>query len=241
VIRAGDWHLVPATLERHQVDVVLIDAGLHEPLPFTRLAWLRRQHARVATLVLLDPRGRELELFRLGRLGVDDVLLDEGEANLSELPSSVDRALIRALARRAGARLRGRVPHLFVEGLVWAVEQADTRPGPDELARALTRPLDSYRRALRRARLPPPSRVLLWGRLIRAAHMLHREDLSVEVVAHRLGYASASSLARAFRRETGHPPSEIRARGGPVVVLEALLGHGGSGQRPFTSAARAAR
>jgi AraC-like DNA-binding protein len=78
-------------------------------------------------------------------------------------------------------------------------------------------------RTLRRADLPTPSRILLWGRLLSAAHLLDRDEVSVDRVAHHLGYAAGSSLARALRRETGLPPSEIRSRGGIQCVLDALL------------------
>lgn len=217
------WQQLPQALERRPIDLVLIDAQVRDPLPFPRLSWLRRQHPHVASLIVLDARGRELDLFRLGRLGVDEVLLDGPDAGLAGLPGALDRALVRAAARRVGARVGGRAPTLFLDGLVWAVEHADESPTPEALAHAVARSVDSYRRALRAADLPPPTRILLWGRLIRAAHLLENEQLTVERIAHGLGYAAATSLARALRRETGASPSELRAHGGLSTVLDALL------------------
>jgi AraC-like DNA-binding protein len=220
------WAGVPALLERRPVDVVLLDAGSRDRLPYQQLAWLRRQHPQVARLVLLAADGREMDLFRLGRQGVDEMVLLGHEPLADTLPAALDRAVVRGVARRAAARLEGRVPELFTDALTWAVEQADAfpPPGPADLARAAARSPGAYRRELRRAGLPAPRRILLWGRLVRAAHLLHApEPPPVEAVAHRLGYAAASSLARAFRRETGLPPSAVRERGGVAVVLDAMM------------------
>lgn len=217
------WHQVPPALERDSYDVVVVEAGRRETLPSPRFAWLRRQHPGTATLIVIDARGRELDLFRLGRLGVDEVLLDEGGSALADLPNALDRTLARGLARRVASRLDGRLPGAVVDGLSWGVEHAERGPSPAALAAGLGHPIGRYRRELRRAAAPPPQRILMWARLIRAAHLLHAEPGPVERVAHRLGYQAPTSLARALRRETGLSPTEVRARGGVGAVLEALL------------------
>lgn len=226
LLTAPGWKAVPPLLERNAVDALLLDVPPRSPLPHAQLTWLHRQHPHLATVLLLDPTGREADLFRLGAEGVDEVvLLDDGLAR-GELVGALQRALVRSLAQRATADLRNRVPSLFVEGLTWAIEHADEKPDPEALARGLARPLGSYRRALRQAGLPTPTRILLWGRLVRAGRLLGEGHLSVEAIAHRMGYAGGSSLARALRRETGVPPSVVRDRGGTIVVLDALLASG---------------
>jgi AraC-like DNA-binding protein len=224
LIPTGSWSAVPGLMEREAVHGVVVDASTAPRLPFGELGWLRRQHPGVATVVVLDPRGHELELFRLGRQGVDGVVLLGLGALEGTLVETVERGLARSTARRVTSRLEGRAPPLLIEALAYAVEHAHRDPGPADLARATAaRNVTAYRRELRRAGLPSPSRILLWGRLFRAAHLLDRSDQAVDAVAHGLGYAAASSLARALRRETGFPPSQIRIRGGIACVLEALL------------------
>lgn len=224
LVDAVSWAGVPTLMERDDIHGVLVDASMARRLPFGELAWLRRQHVGVATVVLVDPRGRELELFRLGRLGVDGIVLDTPTNGTPQhLREALERALARAAGRRVAARLAGHAPSLLVEGVAWAVAHAHSDPGPADLARSTARSLRAFRRELRRAQLPSPSRILLWGRLLRAAHLLDRDDRAVEPVAHKLGYSTASSLSRALRRETGLPPSEIRNRGGVTCVLDALL------------------
>lgn len=243
LVDALSWGAVPTLMEREDVHGVLVDASVATRIPFGELAWLRRQHDGVATVVLVDPRGRELELFRLGRLGVDGIVLDTpANGTPRHLRDALERALARAVGRRVAARLSGHAPELLVESLAWAVAHAHSDPGPADLARSAARSLRDFRSELRRAQLPPPSRILLWGRLLRAAHLLDRDDRAVEPVAHKLGYSTASSLARALRRETGLPPSEIRNRGGVTCVLDALLqGPDLPPRWPRATAARGAR
>ena len=228
------WAGVPALLERRPFGLICLDVRRGEQLPFPQLTWLRRQHPHLARLVLLDGQGREMELFRLGRQGVDEVLLPPGQELSGSLPHALDRALMRALARRTATRLQGRVPEFFVLALEWAVEHADAdpTPGPADLARAVGLTPDGCRRALRQAALPAPGRILVWGRLLHAAHALAGPTPPpVEVLAHRLGYAAGPSLARAFRRETGMPPSQVQVRGGVMAVLDALVAAALAGRR----------
>lgn len=46
-------------------------------------------------------------------------------------------------------------------------------------------------------------------RLHRAKALLHQSDLTVEQIAHRLGYSEPASFRRAFVRWTGHPPRAL--------------------------------
>ncbi len=214
---------MPPALEREAYDLVVVEARRRDALPSPRFAWLRRQHPGLATLIVIDARGREVDLFRLGRLGVDDVLLDDGGSAFGELQGAIERTLTRALARRVASRLHDRVPAPFADGLGWAVEHAEAGLTPQALARGLGHRLGRYRRELRRLGAPAPRRVVMWARLIRAAHLLQAESTPVEEIAHRLGYRAGPSLARALRRETDLTPTEIRSRGGVGAVLDALL------------------
>jgi D-alanyl-D-alanine carboxypeptidase/D-alanyl-D-alanine-endopeptidase (penicillin-binding protein 4) len=64
---------------------------------------------------------------------------------------------------------------------------------------------------------------LLWGRLLRAGTYLGRDDRTVEETAFLLGYATASSLARAMKKNTGLTASEVAEQGGLACVQAALF------------------
>jgi AraC family transcriptional activator of mtrCDE len=57
-----------------------------------------------------------------------------------------------------------------------------------------------------------PMIVLRELRMRRAAEMLERSAMSVGEIAHKVGYASPSSFARAFRQAYGNDPTDYRAR-----------------------------
>ncbi|GAB2664792.1 AraC family transcriptional regulator [Nocardia goodfellowii] len=60
-----------------------------------------------------------------------------------------------------------------------------------------------------------PGRYLTKLRVERAQRLLSESDMSIATVARRLGYRSETAFGRAFRRQTGHTPSQWRrvARG----------------------------
>jgi AraC-like DNA-binding protein len=104
--------------------------------------------------------------------------------------------------------------------LKWAIENSHHGPSVDELAEFFTRSPRTLARVLRKDGAPSPGRLLLWGRLLRAAHLLADRRSTVEQVAYLLGYSSGAALARALRRETGYPPGEVMRRGGIGCVLD---------------------
>ena len=58
----------------------------------------------------------------------------------------------------------------------------------------------------------PPMEVLRELRMKQAADYVQNQELSVEEVASRVGYASRSSFIRAFRRVHGVDPSKFRTQ-----------------------------
>ena len=67
-----------------------------------------------------------------------------------------------------------------------------------------------------------PRALLVWGRLLHAAHLLDG-GRTVESTSYALGYASGSGLHRAFHRRVGFPPGDVSLRGGLTPVVNALL------------------
>jgi AraC-like DNA-binding protein len=41
--------------------------------------------------------------------------------------------------------------------------------------------------------------------------MLNRTDFSITYVAHELGFSDSSAFSRAFKKWTGHPPTQLKA------------------------------
>lgn len=64
----------------------------------------------------------------------------------------------------------------------------------------------------------PPLRYAMELRMLLASQLLVQGTVSVESVARRLGYTSAASFSRAFKRVVGHSPTASREVGHPQVV-----------------------
>ena len=64
----------------------------------------------------------------------------------------------------------------------------------------------------------PPMRYLSGWRIALAADLLRTSDLTIEAIAHRVGYANAFALSVAFKRTRGVSPKHYRAGGRPAAV-----------------------
>jgi AraC-like DNA-binding protein len=76
---------------------------------------------------------------------------------------------------------------------------------------------------LAKSGFPAPRRLLTWGRLIFAAHLLEDRHRSADRIAAALEFPSGSAFRNACQRYLGLTPLEIRDRGGASHALAALL------------------
>jgi AraC-like DNA-binding protein len=83
-------------------------------------------------------------------------------------------------------------------------------------------------RRLAEAGFPPPHRLLTWGRLILAAHMLEDEERSADGVALVLDFPSGSAFRNTCQRYLRATPQQIRQKGGAAHVIAAFMAHVGA-------------
>jgi AraC-like DNA-binding protein len=137
-----------------------------------------------------------------------------------EIRAVVEEATAVALAAVVvGGPGRG-LPPLAREALRWAIEHAEASPQVSHLAAALGLTPRALLRELKAANGVTPRTLLLWGRLMRASHLLARSQETVESTAFRLGYATGATLRRAFKRHVGCGPTTLLRRGGLWWTLE---------------------
>jgi AraC-like DNA-binding protein len=72
------------------------------------------------------------------------------------------------------------------------------------------------------ASLPPPGAVIAWCRLLLVGHFLETPGRTVEGIALRVEFASATALRNMLRRYTGLRPQQVRERGGLRCVVDAF-------------------
>lgn len=233
VAALGDEHLLLAcpgwerlweVLATHRVDGCILD--LQDPDPeaaLLRLQRLRLSHHALAIVVHSDFAGRELDLFHLGRLGIDGVLLAGADDDAGTIRRVTEQALAGALAGWAATRLEGRIDPVGITALRWAVEHAREVPAVRDLAAGLGLSVELLNVRLRSGNLPSASRILIWGRLLRAAGLMSGSGTTLESVAWKLGYANAAALRRTLRRHAELRPSDLTLSNAVESVLAAFL------------------
>jgi AraC-like DNA-binding protein len=164
------------------------------------------------------------EILALATAGVHELLFeragDSGVALRAVLASAARtcaaEAVLAALAPCLPSRLQP-----FLESALGYPEKACT-------VSAIARMLGVHRKTLFNqcieSQLPPPSELLIWCRLLLAAHLLAVTLRTVESVALELQFPSDTSLRNMMKRHVGLTSSEVREHGGLVCVLEAFRG-----------------
>lgn len=233
VLLRPNWHALVEAVRRGEVDACLVDANHPDRSSASRrIATLRRDFVNLAILACLESDGPE-EYFDLGGLGVDGLVVPDDGGKKIRL--DVNRALSRARALQAQRILADRAPAPVPEAVAWAVEHAGPDASVHRLAAAMGHTPTTLRRLLHNAGFPPPARVLLWGRLIAAGARLAEGGRTVEDVAFSLGYATATSLARAMKVHGGYTPAEVARDDGMRMVLDALVPPDGERSEPSGS------
>jgi len=156
---------------------------------------------RLSTLVRLvgeeageQRPGRELILMRLVEVLLIEALRSAPGENASPglLRGMADARLAAALRQMHGQTARA-----------WTM---------GELAKAAALSRSAFfERFTRTVGLPPMEYLFAW-RMAIAKDLLRRHDLTLDEVAQRVGYGSASSFSTAFSRHAGQPPSHYARR-----------------------------
>ncbi|MGD8280258.1 MAG: D-alanyl-D-alanine carboxypeptidase/D-alanyl-D-alanine-endopeptidase [Gemmatimonadota bacterium] len=225
VVSFTTWDGLWEALDENDFDGCLVDAehpSREEAM--LAIARLRAQRPGLAIIACLEVREGQ-DYFDLGEVGVDGIL-PSGSSQKVKVRSIVDDALATSRAEHICRDLRDRYPAPAPDAIGWAVENAGNDTNVEKLAAALGHTPRSLRQALEEAGFPAPTKVLLWGRLLLAGARLNRDGRTVEDVAFSLGYATATSLARAMKRQTGLTPREISEKGGMERVREVLFSDG---------------
>jgi D-alanyl-D-alanine carboxypeptidase/D-alanyl-D-alanine-endopeptidase (penicillin-binding protein 4) len=221
VVVCSSWESMERLLGRRGFDGCLVDADHPDRRTASREIEKLCQSRPGLAIIACVEESYALAYYDLGGLGVSGILVASAQA--PAIRAVVDRALATARADGLARGLAERFAAPGPDAIGWAVEHAGPDTSVEKLAAALGHTPRSLRQALEGAGLPGPTRVLLWGRLLLAGARLGRDGRTVEDVAFSLGYATATSLARAMKSQTGLTPREISEHGGMECVRDALF------------------
>jgi AraC-like DNA-binding protein len=222
----SDWGAVTLLCEQQPVHLAILDLFAFGEMSLEPLRQLKRRFPRLTTVayVAITPeRGRDL--FDAGRSGVDALIIAEQDDD----PLSIAAILEYAEARSVAGRLRETLEETRAsvrDAVLVAVTRAHERLTTDTLARTVSVSRRVLAKHLEHARLPSPQRLLTWGRLVVAAHLLEDSIRSADSVASALHFPSGSAFRNTCQRYLQATPSEIRTRGGAEWVVARMLGDG---------------
>lgn len=219
----ADWTSLMRTCDREPVRVAVLDLYAEGPPNFEGVRELKQRLPRltlVAYITMTPQRGHDL--FDAGRAGIDGLVLADEDDAPRPLLAVIEKSESKSLAGLIRRSLDGIDP-VVVDAVLLAVTRAHERLSPTELARLLALPRRAVTHRLAAEGFPAPQRMLTWGRLIVAAHMLEDEHRSADRVAATLDFPSGSAFRNTCKRYLHATPSEIRTRGGVSYVVRSML------------------
>jgi AraC-like DNA-binding protein len=218
-----DWASLTRACDREPVRVAVVDLYWEKEPNFEGVRQLKQRLPRltlVAYISMAMERGHDL--FDAGRAGIDGLVIAGQDDAPRPLLAIIERAESKSLAGLIRRSLDG-VDLVVTDAVLLAVTRAHERLSPTGLARLLAQPRRAVTHRLAAEGFPPPQRLLTWGRLVVAAHMLEDAHRSADRIAATLDFPSGSAFRNTCQRYLHATPGEIRARGGASYVMRALM------------------
>lgn len=153
------------------------------------------------------------------KAGADDVIVRGCDDSGEELRTTLDAARASCAVSVLTEELWALIPPKALPLVQYCLLNGAKAPTVAGVAFALGTSRRTLVARAAEAGLPSPRLLIGWGRLIAAGDLLARSNCSVEQVAHRLGFGSASELRNMFRRYTGLRPRDVRSKGGVMAIL----------------------
>lgn len=219
----GDWGALTLLCEKQPVLLAVLDLFAFGDMALEPLRQLKRRFPRLTTVAYVAAAAsRAHDLFDAGRAGVDALII----ADTDDTPDAMGAILQQAEARSVASRLRDTLMDArptVRDAVLVAVTRAHERLTTEDLAEAIALSRRVLAKHLDQAALPSPQRLLTWGRLVVAAHMLEDPHRSADGVAQALHFPSGSAFRNSCQRYLHATPSEIRRRGGADYAIQAML------------------
>lgn len=228
VVTCEDWGTLTRVCETEPVHLAVLDLYADGPANFERVRLLKLRFPRVALVAYVSiTTERARDMFDAGRCGLDGLIV----ADLDDAPATLLMHVEKAEARSVASVLRPAIANLrptVRDAVLAAVTRAHERLTPEAFARLLAVPRRLLTRRLTEAGFPAPHRLLTWGRLIVAAHMLEDIHRSADSVAQVLDFPSGSAFRNTCQRYLHVTPQQMRERGGAAYVIGVFMKEAGA-------------
>jgi AraC-like DNA-binding protein len=223
VTACDGWTALSATCDEQSVRVAVVDLYTGGKLRLEAVRRLKHRFPRLTLVgyVAFSP-DRIQDLFEAGRAGVDALVVADRDDSTNGLLTIVGQAESKSLGAAVKRSLEAIDPSVR-EAVLLAVTRAHERISPEQLAELLALHRRTLSKRLNAAGFPPPQRLITWGRVIVAAHMLEDPNRSANSVALALDFPSGSAFRNTCQRYLHATPEKIRVLGGAGHAVKALL------------------
>ena len=188
-----------------------------------RLLRFRSSFPGLGIVVLVQKHRDPVVLFRLGSMGIQNVVLLDVDGVDRFLLRSVGRALERGVSSLVTRAVSAYLPPRELRAVRTGLDGVHRRWSAEAFAEqvGLSRPFLSE--CFKDWGLPSVGHFLLWTRLLHAGYWLPDPGRTAESVSRQLEYANGSTFRRALRKRTGATPTEVIEAGGFPFVLQHFL------------------
>lgn len=223
LVACDTWQDLATVCAKRPVRVVVVDFYSQGRARIEAVRSLKYRFPRVTVIGYVDyAADRAHDLFEAGRSGLDALIIAGADDTARGLLTVIDQAESRSLGAAVRRALESVDPSVR-EAVLLSVTRAHEQVSPTQLAELLSLHRRTLGKRLAAAGFPPPQRLITWGRLIVAAHMLEDPDRSANSIAAALGFPSGSAFRNTCQRYLHATPDKIRARGGAIYAVKALL------------------
>jgi AraC-like DNA-binding protein len=223
VVACDDWQSLTRLCESAPVQAVVVDFCSTGQASFDEMRLLKVRFPRLALLGYVTmPPARAIDLFDAGRFGLAGLIVADENDTPSAMLAVLEQAERRGVAVLLSHALQGAPPRVR-DAVLLTVTKASTRLTPSTLARIFGVSRRGIAQQLAAAGYPAPQRLITWGRLVAAAHLLESTRTSADAVSAALHFPSGSAFRNTCQRYLHATPREIRARGGSDYVIRSLL------------------
>jgi YesN/AraC family two-component response regulator len=204
VLRARNGLEALDTLQREEIDLVVLDLMMPELDGFGVLEAMRQQEAtrEIPVIVLTGQVLTERDIARLNR-GVATVL-SKGLFSLEETLTHVDTALER------NRKLSGEAQRLVRQAMAYIHEHYTASISRTDLARHVSLSDDYLTACFRQEVGITPIAYLNRYRVQQAQRLLSDTDKTITEIAMEVGFSDSGYFSRVFRREVGVSPVTYR-------------------------------
>jgi len=232
IVSCEDWAALLRACEQQAVRLAVIDLFIGGRANFERVRHLKQRLPRLTLIAYVDATiDRVHDLFDAGRQGIEGLILSDRDDAPRALLALVEQAESRSLGSAVRRSLQGVEPAIL-DAVLLSVTRAHERLSPEGLARLLALPPRTVAKRLATAGFPSPRRLLTWGRLIVAGHLLEDRHRSADRVATVLDFPSGTAFRNTCQRYLHARPQEIRAWGGASFVLRSFIKEAGLPESP---------